>query len=80
MMQTIPTFVYLIPIITLMGIGKVPGLIAVCVYAIPPVVRLTSLGLKQVPYRYIETAMALGLNNIKILLMIKFPIALLIKP
>ncbi len=76
MMQTIPTFVYLIPIITLMGIGKVPGLIAVCVYAIPPVVRLTSLGLKQVPYRYIETAMALGLNNIKILLMIKFPIAL----
>ena len=76
LMQTIPTFVYLIPIITLMGIGKVPGLIAVCVYAVPPVIRLTSLGLAQVPTRYIETAMALGLNNLKVLLLIKFPIAL----
>lgn len=76
LMQTIPTFVYLIPIITLMGIGKVPGLIAVCVYSVPPVIRLTSLGLIQVPRRYIETAMALGLSNVKILLMIKFPIAL----
>ena len=76
LMQTIPTFVYLIPIITLMGIGKVPGLIAVCVYAVPPVIRLTSLGLAQVPARYIETAMALGLNNFKVLILIKFPIAL----
>ena len=76
LMQTIPTFVYLIPIITLMGIGKVPGLIAVCIYAVPPVIRLTSLGLAQVPTRYIETAMALGLNNLKVLLLIKFPIAL----
>ena len=76
LMQTIPTFVYLIPIITLMGIGKVPGLIAVCVYAVPPVIRLTSLGLIQVPSRYIETAKALGLSNVKILLLIKFPIAL----
>ncbi len=76
LMQTIPTFVYLIPIITLMGIGKVPGIIAVCVYAVPPVIRLTSLGLAQVPTRYIETAMALGLNNLKVLLLIKFPIAL----
>ena len=76
MMQTIPTFVYLIPIITLMGIGKVPGLIAVCVYSVPPVIRLTCLGLAQVPNRYIETAMALGLNNLKVLLLIKFPIAL----
>ena len=43
MMQTIPTFVYLIPIIMLLGMnGKVPGLLAVCVYAIPPIVRLTN--------------------------------------
>lgn len=76
LMQTIPTFVYLIPIITLMGIGKVPGLIAVCVYSVPPVIRLTSLGLRQVPHRYIETAMALGLTRLRILLMIKFPLAL----
>ena len=42
-MQTIPTFVYLIPIIMLLGIGKVPGLIAVCVYAVPPIIRLTKV-------------------------------------
>ena len=41
MMQTIPSFVYLIPIIMLLGIGKVPGLLAVCIYALPPVVRLS---------------------------------------
>ena len=46
-MQTIPTFVYLIPIIMLLGIGKVPGLIAVCIYAIPPIVRLTNLGIRE---------------------------------
>ena len=44
MMQTIPSFVYLIPILMLLGIGKIPGLIAVCIYAIPPVIRLTNLG------------------------------------
>ena len=44
-MQTIPSFVYLIPVVMLLGIGKVPGLIAVCIYAIPPIVRLTNLGL-----------------------------------
>ena len=42
MMQTIPSFVYLVPILMLLGIGKVPGLIAVCIYAIPPVIRLTN--------------------------------------
>jgi len=45
MMQTIPSFVYLIPIIMLLGIGKVPGLIAVSIYALPPIVRLTNLGI-----------------------------------
>ena len=45
MMQTIPSFVYLIPIIMLLGIGKVPGLLAVLIYALPPVVRLTNLGI-----------------------------------
>ena len=48
MMQTIPSFVYLIPIIMLLGIGKVPGLIAVCIYALPPIVRLTNLGIREV--------------------------------
>ena len=44
-MQTIPSFVYLIPVVMLLGIGKVPGIIAVCIYAIPPIVRLTQLGI-----------------------------------
>ncbi len=48
MMQTIPSFVYLIPIIMLLGIGKVPGLLAVCIYALPPIVRLTNLGIREV--------------------------------
>ena len=48
MMQTIPSFVYLVPILMLLGIGKVPGLIAVCIYALPPVVRLTNLGIREV--------------------------------
>ena len=47
-MQTIPSFVYLIPVVMLLGIGKVPGLIAVCIYAMPPIVRLTNLGIRQV--------------------------------
>ena len=47
-MQTIPSFVYLIPIIMLLGIGKVPGLLAVCIYAMPPIVRLTNLGIRLV--------------------------------
>ena len=47
-MQTIPCFVYLIPVVMLLGIGKVPGLIAVCIYAIPPLVRLTNLGIRLV--------------------------------
>ena len=47
-MQTIPSFVYLITVVMLLGIGKVPGLIAVCIYAIPPIVRLTNLGIRLV--------------------------------
>ena len=63
MMQTIPTFVYLIPIIMLLGIGKVPGLLAVCVYAIPPIVRLTNLGIREVDKRFVEAAKALGIKK-----------------
>src|SRR5690606_4234182 len=47
-MQTMPSFVYLIPVVMLLGIGKVPGLIAVVVYAIPPIIRLTNLGIRLV--------------------------------
>jgi glycine betaine/proline transport system permease protein len=60
MMQTIPSFVYLIPIIMLLGIGKVPGLLAVCIYALPPVVRLTNLGIREVDKETLEAADAFG--------------------
>jgi len=76
MMQTIPTFVYLIPIIVLMGIGKVPGLIAVCIYAISPVIRLTCLGLLQVSTGYLEAGRALGLTKMQVLFLLKYPLSI----
>ena len=75
-MQTIPTFVYLIQIIMLLGIGKVPGLIAVCIYAIPPIVRLTNLGIREVNAKLIEAGKALGVSKFVILYKIEFPLAL----
>ncbi len=59
-MQTIPSFVYLIPVVMLLGIGKVPGLLAVCIYAIPPIVRLTNLGIRLVEKEVLEAAEAFG--------------------
>jgi len=61
-MQTIPAFVYLIPVVMLLGIGKVPGLISVCIYAIPPIVRLTNLGIRLVEKEALEAADAFGAN------------------
>ena len=63
MMQTIPSFVYLIPIIMLLGIGKVPGLIAVCIYAIPPMIRLTNLGIREVDREILEAADSFGATS-----------------
>jgi|GEM_PF-3614840 len=59
-MQTLPSFVYLIPVVVIFGIGKVPGLIAVVIYAIPPVIRLTSLGIRLVDREVLEAADAFG--------------------
>ena len=59
-MQTIPSFVYLIPVVMLLGIGKVPGLLAVCIYALPPIVRLTNLGIRLVDKQVLEAADAFG--------------------
>lgn len=74
-MQTIPAFVYLIPIIMLLGIGRVPGLIAVAVYALPPMVRLTELGIRSVPQPQVEAGRALGLGSRHILWLIELPLA-----
>lgn len=59
-MQTMPAFVYLIPVVMLLGIGKIPGVIAVVIYAIPPVIRLTSLGIRLVDKEVLEAATAYG--------------------
>ena len=75
-MQTIPSFVYLIPIIMLLGIGKVPGLLAVCVYAMPPIVRLTNLGIRLVDKEVLEAAEAFGANDLQKLFRVQIPLAL----
>ena len=59
-MQTMPSFVYLIPVVMLLGIGKVPGLIAVVIYAVPPMIRLTDLGIRLVDSDVLEAADAFG--------------------
>merc|ERR1711991_88639 len=75
-MQTVPSFVYLIPIIMLLGIGKVPGLIAVCIYAIPPIVRLTNLGIRLVDKDILEAAESFGANYWQKLFGVQIPLAL----
>ncbi len=75
-MQTIPAFVYLIPVVMLLGIGKVPGLIAVCIYAMPPIVRLTNLGIRLVEKEALEAADAFGANYRQRLFGVQIPMAL----
>ena len=76
MMQTIPSFVYLIPILMLLGIGKVPGLIAICIYAVPPIIRLTNLGIREVDKETIEANVAFGATPIQRLKTVQIPLAL----
>jgi glycine betaine/proline transport system substrate-binding protein len=75
-MQTLPIFVYLIPVVMLLGLGKVPGLIAVVIYAIPPVIRLTDLGLRLVDRDVLEAADAFGATWRQRLLGVQLPLAL----
>ena len=75
-MQTIPSFVYLIPVVMLLGIGKVPGLIAVCIYAVPPIVRLTNLGIRLVAEEVLEAADAFGADYRQRLWGVQIPLAL----
>jgi len=75
-MQTIPSFVYLIPCVMLLGIGKVPGLLAVCIYALPPLVRLTNLGIRLVDREVLEAADAFGASYSQKLFGVQLPLAL----
>jgi len=75
-MQTMPAFVYLIPVVMLLGIGKVPGIIAVLIYAIPPVIRLTNLGIRLVDREVLEAATAFGANKTQRLFNVQLPLAM----
>lgn len=75
-MQTMPSFVYLIPVVMLLGIGKVPGLIAVVIYAIPPMIRLTNLGIRLVDKDVLEAADAFGSSSWQRLKNVQMPLAL----
>ncbi|CDT05397.1 proline/glycine betaine ABC transporter permease [Vibrio coralliirubri] len=75
-MQTMPAFVYLIPVVMLLGIGKIPGLIAVVIYAIPPVIRLTNLGIRLVDKEVLEAATAFGASKKQRLWGVQLPLAM----
>lgn len=76
LMQTIPSFVYLVPIVMLFGIGNVSGVIVTTVYAMPPLVRLTNLGLRQVREDFVEAAHAFGASRWQILTKVQLPLAI----
>jgi ABC-type proline/glycine betaine transport system permease subunit len=76
LMQTMPSLVYLIPAIVFFGIGQVPGVVATVVFAMPPSVRLTELGLRQVDAEVVEAGEAFGASPMKILTRVQIPLAL----
>jgi len=75
-MQTIPSFVYLIPVVMLFGIGLTPGVVATIIFALPPIIRLTNLGIRQVGKGFKEAGSSLGLSKLLILIKIEIPLAL----
>jgi glycine betaine/proline transport system permease protein len=75
-MQTMPSFVYLIPVVMLLGIGRVPGLIAVVIYAVAPVIRFTNLGIRLVDKDLLEAADALGSSAWQRMRQVQLPLAL----
>ncbi|KJF72586.1 MULTISPECIES: proline/glycine betaine ABC transporter permease [Rhizobium/Agrobacterium group] len=74
-MQTMPSFVYLIPAIMLFGLGKVPAVLATIIYAVPPLIRLTDLGIRQVDSEVVEAATAFGGSPSQILFGVELPLA-----
>jgi glycine betaine/proline transport system permease protein len=74
-MQTMPAFVYLVPVIALFEVGRVPGVIASLVYALPPAIRLTDLGIRQVPKEIVEASVAYGATRSQLLRKVQLPLA-----
>lgn len=75
-MQTTPAFVYLIPIVMLFGIGNVPGVIVTIIFALPPLIRLTNLGIRQVPEDLIEASRSFGASSKQMLFKVQIPVAM----
>lgn len=75
-MQTTPAFVYLVPIVMLFGIGNVPGVVVTIIFALPPIIRLTILGIKQVPEDLIEAAESFGASPRQLLFKVQLPLAM----
>lgn len=76
MMQTLPPFVYLVPVVMLLGLGKVPAIIATVIYAVPPLIRLTDLGLRMVDRNLLEASAAFGATPRRTLFGVQVPLAM----
>ncbi|HJR31272.1 MAG TPA: glycine betaine/L-proline ABC transporter permease ProW, partial [Pseudomonas sp.] len=74
-MQTLPAFVYLVPVVMLFGIGNVPGVIVTIIFSVAPLVRLTNLGIRQVPADKVEAARAFGCTSTQMLMKVQLPLA-----
>ena len=74
-MQTLPSFVYLIPALMLLGLGRVPAVMATVIYAIAPMIRLTNLGIRQVDPEVVEAAKSFGSTPIQLLMKVQLPMA-----
>ncbi len=75
-MQTTPAFVYLVPIVMLFSVGNVAGVLATIIFSLPPIIRLTSLGIRQVHPELVEAALAFGATNWQVLRKVQIPLAL----
>lgn len=74
-MQTLPAFVYLVPVVALFNVGRVPGIIASVIYALPPAVRMTNAGIRQVPAETVEAARSQGATRWQLLRTVQLPLA-----
>jgi len=75
-MQTTPAFVYLVPIVMLFGIGNVPGVVVTIIFALPPLIRLTNLGIRQVPADLVEASRSFGASPGQLLFKVQLPLAM----